>query len=275
MSTTRKVISRATKAFVVSAMALGAVAFSTVAVTPSAEATANTVREDSSDLPVVYAGGAIDTPILSAGIKKRVEDAGMTFYDWSPLVTSTESDEIYLFDHLEKYMPSLDAIVNKALAESGKDKVNLITYSQGGAIAAGWLRDFDGAARVDKVANISGLSNGSPIAGIGTKLTKDCLGFGTCQDFVPEGDYIKKIQTPNSAFEGIEYLNIESRADVFAFPYTNGLMVGEGDYQNILIEDYCPEQLSGHILLPQKPAVQLSIIQFFRGEEIAPDCSVR
>lgn len=231
------------------------------------------VTKDSSALPVIWVGGSTDFPQLNSRVRTYIERSGMKFFEWDPIMVTLDDPDVKLFDHLEKYMPSLDSFVKQVLQETGAPKVNLVTYSQGGAITAGWTRMYDGAKVVEKIVNISGLVNGSPVAGVGTKaISEDCLGFGTCVDFIPEGEYVRSITEQGNALPGIEYLNVESRMDLFAAPYTNGLMTGPGNYRNVLTEDLCPGDVGTHLLLPQKQIVHQSIVQFFRGQEVRPAC---
>lgn len=147
----------------------------------------------------------------------------------------------------------------------------MVTYSQGGLIAAGWMRENNNAEIVDKVVNISGLLNGTPIGEVASYLPGNCLGIGTCQGFNPKGEFIGEITTPG-ALPGVEYLNIDSRTDILAGPYTNNLMTGAGEYQNVLTEDLCTGQFNAHMSLGGSLIVHEAIVQFFRGQEVAPSC---
>lgn len=230
------------------------------------------VREDSSHLPVIWVGSSIDVPGINTRVRSLFENSGLSFYEWAPLAVTFTDPNVGLFDKMSKYIPSLDAYVKQVMAETGAPKVNIITFSQGGPITAGWLRQNNGASVVDKVVNISALVNGSPLAQAATHLLFDCLGMGTCQDLNPESAYIKSVTQPTSALPGIEYLNIDSRADTFAGPYTNNIMTGPGDYQNVLTEDLCPGQFVDHLFIGSHPVVHEAIVQFIRGQEVAPSC---
>ncbi len=231
------------------------------------------IREDSSKNPIIWTGSALDIPGLNSGFHTVLERNGMSFYEWSPLVTSLQDPNMAIFDYIDKYTPSFGAYVDKVMKDTGAKKVNIVTYSQGGLITAAWMRQGDNAKKVDKVANISGVMNGSPLAKLGPILPNNCLGIGTCQNLNPDNEFIKRTTNP-IALPGIEYLNIDSRADIVAGPYTNSLMTGSGDYQNVLTEDLCPGQYAEHTTLSFMPIVQESIVQFFRGQTVAPKCSI-
>lgn len=231
------------------------------------------IREDSSKNPIIWAGSALDVPGLNSGFRTVLERNGMSFYEWSPLMTSIQDPTMAIFDYIDKYTPSFGAYVDTVMKKTGAKKVNIVTFSQGGLITAAWMRQGENAQKVDKVANISGVMNGSPLAKLGPLVPGNCLGIGTCQNLNPDNEFIKRTTNP-IALPGIEYLNIDSRIDVVAGPYTNSLMSGSGDYQNVLTEDLCPGQFSGHGTMSFMPVVQESIVQFFRGQTVAPKCSI-
>ncbi|AWB82252.1 hypothetical protein C3B44_07700 [Corynebacterium yudongzhengii] len=231
------------------------------------------VREDSSNLPVVWVGSALDFPGINTRARSYFEKNGLRFFEWAPLAVTATDPNVGVFDHINKYTPSLNAYIDDVLRQTGAPKVNLVTFSQGGLISAVWQRQGNNASKVDKVVNISGLVHGSPAAQLANQLLPGgCLGIGTCQDLDPNSDVIHFITNPTEALPGIEYLNIDSRADIVAGPYTNNLMFGDGDYQNVLIEDMCPFQQVDHPLMGFHHAVHEMIVQFFRGQDVKPHC---
>lgn len=226
---------------------------------------------DTSNLPVVYLSGANDISFLNSDIKENIVNAGMQFFEWDPLATSIKG-EPKLYDHMDGYANSVDAFVKDVLKQTGAKKVNIITYSQSGLINQNWMRNHGGAQYVAKVINYSGLLQGSPLATIATNLTGDCLGFGTCLDFNPYG-FVAELNKNGEAVPGVTYYNLTSRYDEMAMPYQiNFMYAPTGNYKNVLLQDYCPADRSGHLGLPHAAGTMSITIQALKGQPLKPKC---
>ncbi|HHY07306.1 MAG TPA: hypothetical protein GX530_01980 [Corynebacteriales bacterium] len=222
--------------------------------------------------PLVYMSGSNDSTILNKDIAKYMEDRNIKFFEWDPINVTMDAKELP-YRHFEFYADSVDAFVKDVLKQTGAKKVNIMTYSQSGLINANWMKFHDGAQYVNKVVNLSGIQQGSPWATYGINITGDCLGFGTCIDFDPYGEFINKVNSPAEALPGIKYYNITTKYEEAAMPYQINLMYGPGDYQNIVLQDYCPALVAGHLMLPHLTATKSAVVQALNGEKIDPACS--
>lgn len=257
---------------VVAAVAALVLAGSTVA-TAAPLTSPDFSTHDTSALPVVYLAGANDLPALNKDIAKNVEDAGIQFFAWYPLLASVNDKNISLYDNMEAYSASVDAFVKGVLKRTGAPQVNIITYSQSGLINQTWMKKHGGARYVAKVINYSGLLQGSPFGTIATNVTGDCLGFGTCVDFDPWGPLVKEINKNGEAQPGITYYNITTKYDEMAMPYqVNFMYAPTGNYMNVLLQDYCPANKAGHLGLPHASATRSLTLQAIKGQPLNPTC---
>lgn len=236
-------------------------------------APANFSTRDTSALPVVYLAGANDMPALNKDIAKNVQDAGMQFFAWYPLLASVKDKSISLYDNMEAYSASVDAFVKGVLQKTGAPQVNIVTYSQSGLINQTWMKKHGGARYVAKVINYSGLLQGSPFGAIATNVTGDCLGFGTCVDFDPWGQLVTDLNKHGEAAPGVIYYNITSKYDEMAMPYqVNFMYAHTGNYMNVLLQDYCPANKAGHLMLPHASATRSITLQAIKGQPLNPKC---
>lgn len=135
------------------------------------------------------------------------------------------------------------------------------------------MKNHGGAKYVAKVINYSGILQGTQIASVAIRFTGDCLGFGTCLDFNPYGPLVTSLNKDGEAVPGVTYYNLTSRREDMAMPYqVNFMYAPTGNYKNVLLQDYCPADKSGHLALPHSTTTKSLTVQALRGQQLKPEC---
>lgn len=81
---------------------------------------------------------------------------------------------------------------------------------------------------------------------------------GACLEFLPPNPFIADLARGGITVPGTRYTNIMSRNDIVVTPYTSG-RIDEPAVVNIVLQDVCPADLSGHLAMAVDPNVSLLI----------------
>lgn len=157
------------------------------------------------------------------------------------------------------------SFVDQVLRETGAEKVDLVGHSEGTTVGAYYLK-FDGGK--DKVRDFVGFGSnfkGTTLSGL-EKLIKRVLPYirnveefvnevcAACLEFLPGSDFLKDLNDGGVAVDGVNYTSIRSKTDFIVTPGDSSLIDGEGN-TNILLQDECRRDISGHISMAISPNV--------------------
>ena len=240
--------------------------------------------DESEKLPVIYITGSNEVQPTADAFAASMRRFGLEvhpFMVWEPSDPNTSP-----YVTVKGNSARIPAFVEKLKKETGHDKFDVVTFSQGGLVTRYWLKDFDGARHVRKVVSLSGMIKGSP-------FQADAIEKGQCppqgfEVFVPpelrknptdaclemssEGEEIRRLNTPTEALPGIRYYNITSTLEYDASPYRINLMDGPGDYYNILTQDFCPNDPVIHPTMSLTPSVQSLVASALGGGPLEMKC---
>ena len=268
---------------------LGGQAFAGDAQPPVASDTPAQAPQDNNPkekLPVVYISGSNElrptADLFASMMSKRGFDVH-PFMVWEP--TRPETSPYVTVKGNSARIPEF---IEKVKKETGSDKVDVVTYSQGGLVTRYWLKDFDGAKDVRTVVSLSGLIKGSPYQtqalekGQCPPASADALvppGFkknptDACLEMAEGGEEVTRLNTPTEALPGIRYVNITTRQEYDAAPYQINLMDGPGDYQNVITQDLCPNDVVPHLGMTLLPSVQSLVASALEGGPLKMECSI-
>lgn len=163
----------------------------------------------------------------------------------------------------------LATYVDKVLAATGAAKVDLVGHSQGGGLMAEWYLRFEGgAAKVHHLVGINPSNHGTTASGtihlldaaldvaghVGKPLGLDSP---AAKDQTIGSPVLQQLYAKGDTEPGVAYTTIVSRTDLVVTPYTNQfLTAGPGaTVRNILLQDVCPLDLTGHVGGPYDPNV--------------------
>ncbi|MFF0435273.1 esterase/lipase family protein [Streptomyces sp. NPDC004327] len=163
----------------------------------------------------------------------------------------------------------LAAFVDKVLAASGSDQVDLVGHSQGGTLAR-WYLKADGGAnpadpsknKVKKVVQLGATNHGTTMSGISTLADKlgilepgqVSVGKAGVQQY-ERSDFIKELNADGDTVPGVDYTVIATKYDEITTPWQSTFMTaGSGaTVQNVTLQEGCPVDLSAHLSMSYSP----------------------
>ena len=237
-------------------------------------------------LPVVYISGSNEPAFTADMFANALRHRGFDVHNF--LVWDPARPETSPYVTVKGNSARIPEFVDKVKRETGADKVDVVTYSQGGLVTRYWLKDFDGAKDVRTVVSLSGIIKGSP-------YQADALRKGQCppaafEGLVPDGfrknptdaclemaqggEEVTRLNTPTEALPGIKYYNVTTRQEFDAAPYQINFMDGPGDYENIVTQDLCPNDPLFHLGFNLLPSVQGLVASALEGGPVRMECAV-
>lgn len=158
---------------------------------------------------------------------------------------------------MEESAEELGVFVDKVLAATGAEKVDLVGHSQGTIMPQYYLKFLGGAPKVQRYVAITPVYDGTSLHGsveFFDRLAAEVPAAGQfadavcgpCRQFFPGSEFMEKVSEGGSAVPGIEYTTIMTRFDELVTPYTSGFLEGAN---NIVIQDECPQDYSEHLSL--------------------------
>ncbi|GJJ68436.1 triacylglycerol lipase [Entomortierella parvispora] len=181
---------------------------------------------------------------------------------------------IYGLDKMENSAQQLSDFVDKVLASTGTSKVNIFGLSEGSLMPRHYLRFLGGAAKVNKFAGASSIQYGTDLLGlvnileplglydpIAAVISPFCL---SCTQLIRNSTFLQKLNAGGDTVPGVDYLMIASKYDEIVTPYTSGFLKDKNPLvHNQLLQDWCPFDVSDHLLQGVNPIVFNGVHAFF------------
>lgn len=159
------------------------------------------------------------------------------------------------------------AFVDRVLAATGADEVDIVAHSQGGTMA-NWYTKFEGgAAKVNKLITFGATHHGTSLNGIGAlgrminNLGIDTLGMS--EIFVGHAgiqqtvgsDFVNALNANGDTVPGVDYTIVGTRYDNVTNPHAlTFLEQGPGStVDNIVLQDGCEQDVSDHLTMMYSP----------------------
>ncbi|XBB69391.1 alpha/beta fold hydrolase [Nocardioides sp. WV_118_6] len=163
----------------------------------------------------------------------------------------------------------VDAFVDRVRTATGAAEVDLVGHSEGTTVAAYYLKYEGGAAKVKDFVGFGSNYRGTSLSGLGTlakavlPLLPDVTEFvrsqcASCLEFLGPNAFLDDLARGGFTVPGVAYTNIMSRYDTVVTPYTSG-RIDEPGVTNIVLQDRCGLDLSGHLAMAVDPNVNLLI----------------
>ncbi|MFD4432874.1 esterase/lipase family protein [Nocardia sp. NPDC058497] len=175
----------------------------------------------------------------------------------------------------------LAAMVDRVLAATGAEKVDIVGHSQGGGIMAlYYLNVLGGAAKVDKMVGISPSNHGTTLStiaylrsfippvgwwiydGLGDiapALTQQAIGDDLSREVYGNGD----------TRPGVTYTTLVTKYDQIVTPYEQQYLSGE-NVTNITLQDGCPVDQSEHLATMYSERVWLFVLNALSPDTATP-----
>jgi triacylglycerol esterase/lipase EstA (alpha/beta hydrolase family) len=177
---------------------------------------------------------------------------------------------------MEDSAAQLASFVSQVKAATGAAKVDIVGHSEGSTVPAYYLKFLGGAAQVVHFVGFGANYHGTTLYGLAT-LAND-LGLGgllasggcpACAEFLPGSAFLTKLDSGSVAVPGPTYTDIMTRYDEAVIPYTSGVLSGP-NVTNIVIQDVCAADFSGHIGLAVDPNVAAMVLNALDPQHAKP-----
>lgn len=159
--------------------------------------------------------------------------------------------------------------VDRVRAATGAAEVDLVGHSEGTTVGAQYLKFEGGAAKVKRFVGFATNLDGTSLSGL--KLLIDLVvpilpavadlvqsQCAACFEFLAPNSFLTDLNAGGNTVPGVEYTSIMSRYDTLVTPYTSGVFDGPQS-KNIVLQDACPFDVSGHLAMAVDPNVNLLI----------------
>lgn len=156
----------------------------------------------------------------------------------------------------EVSVPQVGEFVDRVLASTGAEQVDLIGHSQG-TLVSGLVAKVGRPGRVHTVVSIAPLwrgSGGTTSGTIGTALASGDRGRAlevapALGQMAPGSEVLETLWAGGTPYApGVDYLNLVTRHEQVVSPYTSGIVEGPGA-TNIVIQDGCEQNHADHLAI--------------------------
>ncbi|GAA0512738.1 lipase [Saccharopolyspora subtropica] len=167
------------------------------------------------------------------------------------------------FAPMQDSAPELAEFVDRVLAATGTDRVDLVGHSEGTVMPQYYLKFLGGAEKVRRYVALTPLYDGTTLHNTSEILDRlaeeipivgqipDEL-CGACRQFFAGSEFMTRLNEGGAAVPGIEYTTIMTRYDQLVTPWTSGYLDGA---TNIVLQDVCPLDFAEHVAVAFDPHV--------------------
>lgn len=149
----------------------------------------------------------------------------------------------------------LAAYVDRVLAATGTEKVDLVGHSQGGMMSRVYLKFHGGADKVNTLVGLAPDNHGTDLNGLTRLLdhfpgAKDYIGKLTpgLADQIAGSDVLNRLNEGGDTLPGVHYTVIATKYDEVVTPYRSAFLNGP-DVRNVVVQDLCGLDLSEHVAI--------------------------
>lgn len=209
--------------------------------------------------PVVLVHGTWENKYSNwAYLSPRLKGRGLCVYSLN--YSATGVLPLYGTGGIKASGNELNTFIDKVLAQTGADKVDIVGHSQGGLMPRSYLKYSPGAAaKVRNLVTLGATHKGTTLSGIGTlgKELKVLTGVGlvlgqAAVDQIVGSPFLTALNAGGLTVPGVKYTTIVSKYDEITTPYTNG-MITPADNQagasvtNVVLQNGCPTNFADHL----------------------------
>lgn len=167
---------------------------------------------------------------------------------------------------MEDSAAQLASFVSQVKAATGAAKVDIVGHSEGSTVPAYYLKFLGGASQVVHFVGFGANYYGTTLYGLATLANDLGLsglltsgGCPACAEFIPGSAFLNKLDNGSVAVPGPTYTDIMTKYDEAVIPYTSGVLSGP-NVTNIVIQNVCADDFSGHIGLAIDPNVAAMVL---------------
>ncbi|TSD94613.1 alpha/beta fold hydrolase [Skermania sp. ID1734] len=172
------------------------------------------------------------------------------------------------------------AFVEQVRQATRAPKVDVIGYSQGATVTRYYINKMGGAQYVHRWIGLASPSYGGVMYGAVTVAEAIPGAIGKLTDVLDPAlieqmqgsEFLTELNAGGDTVPGVEYTTIGSRYDEMIQPSTNVALHGPGA-TNIVIQDLCPLDQTGHFNMPYDPFTQQLVLNALDpGHAVVPPC---
>lgn len=171
----------------------------------------------------------------------------------------------------------LDAFVDRVLAATGADEVDLVGHSLGGLVPRYLLKFLGGADRVGTLVGLAPSNHGSDLSVItgGRPLSPELVAqCPVCLEQVAGSPLLTRLNADGETVPGVAYTVIATERDLLVTPIESAFLDGPG-VTNLTVQQLCPRRAVDHATILFDPVVH----NLVRGAldpaaAVPPDCDV-
>jgi triacylglycerol esterase/lipase EstA (alpha/beta hydrolase family) len=167
----------------------------------------------------------------------------------------------------------IGAYIEQVRAVTGAPKVNIVGHSEGTTVAAYYMKFLGGNTRVRHFVGFGSNYKGTTLYGL-NELARALPGIteplldglcDACNEYLPPSSFLTDLNRGGVSVPGPTYTNIVTRYDAVVVPYTSGIL-SEPGVTNIVLQDRCWFDASGHLALAIDPNVTSHILWALNGK---------
>jgi triacylglycerol esterase/lipase EstA (alpha/beta hydrolase family) len=227
--------------------------------------------------PVVLAHGT-DSTVYSdwAGIAPKLTRAGYCVF--APSYGGKPGANTFGTEDIVPSGEQFKAFVERVLAATRAKQVDIMGYSQGATVSRYYINRLGGAPKVANWIGLASPSYGSVLYGV-VPVVQAIPGLieaagplvttPAALQQVQGAPFLAALNAGGDTVGGVRYTTIASRVDEMIQPYTNVALRSPGA-RNLVIQDLCPADMSGHFNLVYDRFAQQLAINALGGPGYAP-----
>lgn len=189
-----------------------------------------------------------------------------------PLSRALERDGycVYSLDYgnrgtgpIEESAAQLDVFVDRVLASTRAQRVQLVGHSQGGMMPRYWIKNLGGDGLVEDLVGLVPSNRGTTVNN-GFSSSPWCV---SCDQQRAGSDFLTALNSPDETPGDVDYTQVTTRYDQVVVPYTSAFLVSEdGRSTNITLQDRCPTAVAEHLLMPMDRQAIAWVLDAFERE---------
>lgn len=239
------------------------------------------VPKDGTNPVVLIPGTSEDAFAAWAYFSPRLVQAGYCVYtfNYNPSTSKDINGNLVVNDaasfsgDIKQTAAFMAGFVNRVLAATGAQKVDLIGHSQGGgALPRAYIKWYGGDKKVDKLIGLVPNNHGTTMSGLNNLVDKviqkwpriktDVLDATNQQGLLEQlvnSEFMNSLNEGAMTYPGIKYTVISTKLDTVVTPYTNAF-IEEPGVTNMTLQDVCPADAHLHQNMTYSDvALQLSV----------------
>jgi triacylglycerol esterase/lipase EstA (alpha/beta hydrolase family) len=177
---------------------------------------------------------------------------------------------------IEDSAQQLSDFVDQVLAATNASQVDIVGHSQGGMMPRYYMKFLGGAAKVHRLVGLAPSNHGTNVNGLESLValvngaTAVC---DACDEQLIGSAFLAKLNAGGDTLPRVRYTVVESRFDEVVTPFQGAFLSGPA-VTNILLQNACPLDLTGHVSIVLDPNAQGWVFNALDSRVPPPGCTI-